>query len=280
MYNVQRVTSTFMYFTTQLRQIMRIGVYQSAGGGLDPQQRLQRLHTAVQKEVESTQQELDLVICPELFACGYNVGDQLRTLSQSQTGPITEQFSELAQSLNSAILFGYAENHDNSLYNSAMCISAQGEILANHRKRLNSPSSFEGDYFTESKQRTLFTLHDIKISIMICYEVEFPESVRHAACDGAQLIVVPTALVAQWEVVADCVVPSRAFENGVWLAYANHAGHENNFEYLGHSKIIAPDGVIEASAQKDEILICANIDVQRVISAQKRLPYLDNFQNA
>ena len=61
---------------------------------------------------------------------------------------------------------------------------------------------------------------------------------------------------------------------GVWLAYANHAGHENGFDYLGGSRIVAPDGRIEAVAGAEETLIVATIDTERVDAAQKRLPYL------
>jgi len=259
---------------------MHIGVYQSAGGALTIEQRLSSLTNIIETTIDSTNQPLDLVVCPELFACGYNAGDELVRHAQAQNGPITEQIAVITKKLNCHIIFGYSEREDNKLFNSAMCVSPTGTIIANHRKRLNSPSSFEGDYFTESKSRTLFSINGIKISLMICYEVEFPESVRKAAIDGAQLVVVPTALVKQWGVVADCVVPARAFENGVWLAYANHAGHENGLDYLGHSKIVAPDGKIEAAAGTDETLIYATIDTDRVSAAQARLPYLKNYLNA
>ena len=118
----------------------------------------------------------------------------------------------------------------------------------------------------------------IEIALLICYEVEFPEAVRNAAVDGAQLVLVPTALVDQWGVVAERVVPARAFENGLWLAYANHAGHEQGFDYLGGSRIVAPDGRIEASAGSGEGLISAVIDTARVEAAQTRLPYLRDFR--
>ena len=112
---------------------------------------------------------------------------------------------------------------------------------------------------------------------MICYEVEFPESARNAAINGAQLIVVPTALVSKWDVVASKIVPTRAFENGVWLAYANHAGEENGFEYLGGSKIVGPDGAIIADAGTQEKLISASININEMTKARSRLPYLRDF---
>ena len=46
------------------------------------------------------------------------------------------------------------------------------------------------------------------------------------ALTGAHCILVPTALGAEWDVVATRVIPARAFENGAYVAYANHAGRE------------------------------------------------------
>jgi len=69
-------------------------------------------------------------------------------------------------------------------------------------------------------------------------------------------------------------MPARAFENGVWLIYANHAGIENGTHYLGHSCIISPDGKDAARAGAGEQVITAKLDVESVVTAQKRIPYL------
>jgi predicted amidohydrolase len=65
--------------------------------------------------------------------------------------------------------------------------------------------------------------------------MEFPEIARACALQGADLIIVPTALAAEWEVVARAVVPARAFENGLFVAYANHAGEDQGYRYLGRA---------------------------------------------
>ena len=85
---------------------------------------------------------------------------------------------------------------------------------------------------------------------------------------------VATALVAQWDVVASRIVPARAFENGVWLGYANHGGEENGLTYLGGSRIVAPNGDEIAVAGQGQDFITAEIDTDRVHAAQTRLPYL------
>ena len=256
---------------------MQIGVYQSAGGGLSLDERLSRLENAIRAANHDGDDKLDLVVCPELFSSGYNVGDQLVASAQVPEGSTFDHVSKMATDLETAIVYGYPEQGDSCLYNSAAFVSAEGALLANHRKQLNSPGSFEEDYFTPGNKATFLTYKGFKIAILICYEVEFPESVRNAADDGAQLVVVPTALVSQWDIVASRVVPTRAFENGLWLAYSNHAGHENGLDYLGGSKIVAPNGNILADAGSNENLISTKVDISSVEAAQKRLPYLRDY---
>lgn len=252
---------------------MQLSIFQSAGGGLSFDQRLASLRNAIVQ----AKNKPDLLVCAELFASGYNVADDLISQAEAPCGPTFERIAAVASEFQIAIVYGYPEQGDNCLYNSAAFVSADGELLANHRKQLNSPNSFEEDYFTPGDHPTIVDYHGWKIGILICYEVEFPESVRSAALAGAHLVLVPTALVDQWDVVASRVVPARAFENGIWLAYANHAGHENGFDYLGGSKIVAPNGVIEADGGSDEGLISVEIDIDRVGAAQQRLPYLRDF---
>jgi predicted amidohydrolase len=104
--------------------------------------------------------------------------------------------------------------------------------------------------------------------------VEFPETVRALAKQGVEFLIVPTALNVSWPVVADKLIPTRAFENGIYVAYANHAGSENGLDYYGHSCIATPKGEFAAQAGLDQEIIAAGISVQCVKAAQKRLPYL------
>ncbi len=250
---------------------MLTAIFQCAGGGLEPAQRLQQLEQAI---ASARGDRPELVLCSELFASGYYVGDTLIERAQAVDGPFFQQVSQLAQRLDTAIVYGYPERGEAGIHNAAAFVGADGSLLANHRKCLNAPGGFEARYFIPGNQPTLVDYAGLHIALLICYEIEFPEAVRQAALAGAQLILAPTALGAEWDVVASRVVPTRAFENGVWVAYANHAGHENGIDYLGGSKIVAPDGNIEADAGPGEGLISCPVIASRVDAAQQRLPYL------
>jgi len=246
---------------------MRAGIFQSEGGGLTADERLAKLATALEGG------SLDLVACPELFMSGYNIGDAFTVHAEVPGGPFSLRVSEIAKASATAIVYGYPERDGDAIYNAAACIGPDGEIIANHRKLL-LPPGMETDYFAPGDELTLFDLNGFHCALLICYDAEYPEAVRAAVEAGAQVVIVPTALVDKWGSVALQMMPTRAFENGVWLLYANHAGSENGADYLGASCIVQPNGQDAARAGAGEELIAAELDLAQVTAAQDRLPYL------
>jgi predicted amidohydrolase len=117
-------------------------------------------------------------------------------------------------------------------------------------------------------------LHGVQVAVLICYDVEFPETVRAAAERGAHLVAVPTAQMTPFEFVAEQVVRARAWENQVYLAYINHDGRERTLEYVGRSSIVAPSGDVLAGAGHGDQLLLATIDTDVVGRARAQNPYL------
>ena len=245
---------------------LKAGVFQGNGAGISPAQRLAGLANAIAGH------QLDLVVCPELFMSGYNVGSDLDALAEPADGPFAQSIADLARQTGTAICYGYPERDGQAIYNSALVVSGAGETLANHRK-LAIPPGFEQNIFAPGDRLTGFQLGGIRCVLIICYDVEFPETVRAACMAGAEIVIVPTALAAEWDQVAHRVVPARAFENGCYALYANHAGSEGNISYAGASCIVGPDGRDVVRAGESPGLITATLEADRVAAARQRLPY-------
>lgn len=249
---------------------MRVAVFQSPSGGLAAEDRLARLGAVMARAATDG---AGLLVCPELYMSGYNVGDALPERAEAADGPFAQAVAGLARRHHIAVSYGFPENHRQNIYNAAICISGEGETLAVHRKRV-LPPGMEGQYFTAGTGETLFELGGLTVALIICYEAEFPEAVRNTVLAGAHLVVAPTALGEAWPHVAHKVIPTRAFENGAGLVYANHAGEEAGLNYLGASCIVGPDGHDLARAGAGEELIAADISLEVVKAARDRLPYL------
>lgn len=217
--------------------------------------------------------DADLALCPELFATGYNIGAEVLQRAEPAGGPVSQALRGLAQKHGLALHCSFAERDGEHIYNAAQCWGADGTRLL-HQRKLAIPPGPEREYYTAGAGCAMFELCGIKVATLICYDIEFTEAARFVALQGAELCLVPTALSADWGWVARTMVPSRAYENGMFLAYANHAGADNGLSFLGESFIAAPEGHELARAGGAPETLIATLDKTRVSAARARLPYL------
>jgi predicted amidohydrolase len=253
------------------RPPLRVAIFQYQARDEQPSDRIARLSAELERPGIGA---LDLVLCPELFLSGYNVGSaRVQACAEPADGPAARAIAELARRHRTAIAYGYPERAGAARYNAVQCIGADGTSLANHRK-LQLPSDFERENFALGGRLTFFELAGWRAALLVCYDVEFPEAVRACALGGAELVIAPTALRSKWHFVARKMIPTRAFENGLFLLYANYAGSEGDWHYLGESCAIAPDGSEVARAGSGEELLRADLDFGLIAPARATLPYL------
>jgi predicted amidohydrolase len=102
---------------------MNIALYQGAGKptGID-----ENLAIIRRKALSAAGQGADLIIFPELFLTGYNIGQQVRELAEPTDGPACQKVARIAREANIAILYGYPERLDKDVYNSALLINRNG----------------------------------------------------------------------------------------------------------------------------------------------------------
>ncbi len=216
-----------------------------------------------------------LLVAPELCLTGYALDrDTTDRLAEPADGPSARALGAIARGRGLALLYGYAELDGGRVYNAAQLIDRHGRRLANHRKSHLFGDTDRSRFDAGASAATLAELDGVRVGILICYEVEFPETVRLLALAGAELVAVPTALMRPYEFVARTLVPARAFENQLYVAYANHCGTEGAFAYVGASCIVAPDGTELARAGPDEALLLAALDHARLDASRRTNPYL------
>jgi predicted amidohydrolase len=156
----------------------------------------------------------------------------------------------------------------------ATLVGSRGEELLSYSKvHLFGPE--ERKAFSPSEEAPAVVLLDgIRTSLAICYDVEFPETVRAAAARGAELLLVPTALAHGFEDVPQILLRARALESQLTVAYANHCGAEDGCEFLGGSVIAAPDGSLLAAAGTGPELLFAEVSSGAAGRARSAVPYL------
>lgn len=215
-----------------------------------------------------------LLAAPEMFLTGYAIGDDIARLAEPADGDSADAIAEIATRHGLAIAYGYPERDGDTVHNSAQLISADGTRLANYRKT-HLFGCFERDHFTPGERQIVQAeLNGLTVGLLICYDVEFPENVRAHALAGTDLLVVPTAQMHPFQFVAESMIPVRAFENQMYVAYVNRVGREGEFEFVGLSVLAGPDGVARTRAGRTEQLVTADADPVFLAASREDNPYL------
>ena len=217
-----------------------------------------------------------LLICPEMFLTGYNIGpDATRRLAEPVDGPSAQAAAAIAREHGLALLYGYPElAPDGSVYNAALLLDRDGRQLANHRKSHLFGDLDRSAFCAGSGAPTLAEIDGLRLGILICYDVEFPENVRLLALAGADFVAVPTALMEPYAFIPRALVPARAYENQVFMAYVNRCGREGELSYYGLSCIVGPDGIDLARAGEGEALLTADLEPERLAASRRINTYL------
>jgi predicted amidohydrolase len=251
---------------------MRIALLQSGGTPGDVDANLGAVERAAG---DAARAGARLLICPETFLTGYHIGaEALARLAQPADGPAVSALSRIAAGAGIAIVCGYPERAGDAVYNAAVLVERDGSTLATYRKA-HLFGAIDRDAFRAGGEPALATLDGVRVGLLVCYDIEFPEAARALAVAGAELIAVPTSLMVGAEHVAELLVPARAAENQVFVAYANRVGREGELVYVGRSCVAGPDGA-RTVAGPGETLLLADLDLGAIARSRSAQSYLDD----
>lgn len=214
-----------------------------------------------------------IVVLPECANTQYQINskEEVKQFSETLHGSTVSYWSELAALNGKYIAGGIIEQDGNDFYNTAVLVGPQGYI--GHYRKMHL-FDWERNFLTEGNLGfPTFTLEelDIKVGILICYDLRFPEAVRSLMLDGCDLILVPTTWTSigktmLWDEKGYChanyLAIAHSHSNRIAFACANRVGQEGDVKYLGASIILDSTAqVIAGPASKNESdLIIGEID--------------------
>ncbi len=237
---------------------------------------------------EAATQGAELVLLPEMFSTGFAL-DEIERLAEPIPGTTTDRLGAAAADNGLLVVAGMAELDPKTrkTYNAAVVLGTDGELIARYRKVYLYVG--EREVLSHGQDACLVDLAFGRAGVLICYDYIFPHYVHGLVERGAELLLHPTAWVTtddceRWNYSplayrAQCM--TRALENSVFLASANHCGSCDPAGYLkgvGQSAIIAPWGEILAEVASGEGVAVAEVDFS--LSPQWRemaAPYLADW---
>lgn len=212
-----------------------------------------------------------LLVAPEMVLTGYAIEhDALQALAEAADGPSARAVAGLARAAGIAIAWGFPERAaDGRTYNAVQFVDAAGTPRGVYRKTHLFGELDRVRFSAGEGDSTVFAWAGWQVGMLVCYDVEFPEAVRSLALRGAGLVLVPTANMVGFDAVARVLVPARACENQLVVAYANCCGREAGLVYNGLSTVALPDGTVAAAADAAPTLLVVDIGEGPVPAADR-----------
>jgi predicted amidohydrolase len=222
----------------------------------------------------------DLIVLPELWNIGFMSFDRYVPEAEERSGPTLAALRGVARELSAHIHTGsFVEKERDQHFNSSYLLSPQGEILANYRKiHLFGYNSKEAQILDHGNEVVVANTSLGKLGLATCYDLRFPELFRRMVEKGAELFLIcsawPYPRLEHW-IMLNRV---RALENQCFLVSANSVGMNGSSQFVGHSMMVNPWGIILASGGDEEVVLRAEFDLDEVKSARERFPALADRQ--
>ena len=220
-----------------------------------------------------------LVLLPEAFMRDFGgPGSDISAFAERLDGPFVQRLADVAAEHHTTVVAGMFEVSDDPArpYNTLVVVGVDG-LRASYRK-IHLYDSFgykESDRLSAGPvEPVLVDVEGVRVGLMTCYDLRFPELARELVRRGAELLVVPSAWVAgpakvdHWRTLAT----ARAIENTAYVAAVGQPGPR----YTGHSLVVGPAGQLLAEVGDGDHVLTASVSTEALEQARADNPSLLN----
>jgi NAD+ synthase (glutamine-hydrolysing) len=220
----------------------------------------------LQVMAQAKQQQVDVLLFPELALCGYSPEDLL--LRPSFLADCEQTLQRIREQVQGICLVLPAPHAVGSVVFNAAHIIHDGMIQTRYHKReLPNYAVFdERRYFASDSEVCTFVVNGITLGIVICEDIWFAEPMAQSVAAGAQVLLVPNASPFEHDKSRqrDVLLRQRVQENHTAIAYLNVVGGQDEVVFDGASTLIDADGCLHTHAECfSEQLLIADFDVAR-----------------
>lgn len=223
----------------------------------------------------------DIYVLPELSSSGYNenVFDQLEDLAENWDGPSFNAFSRLARNQSCYICYSFPRKRKTKEFTiAATVVGPDGNIEAKYDKWhvCSTGECCEKRFFQNGKRPLeIFDVRGVRIGICICYDIRFPELIRHLTVEKEiSLLLHPGGWPRDpgfftWHTF----VTTRAVENTIYIMSTNWAGL-NNGGTVFCPPFVDGDKACLSKLESEPGVLIGTVDMHHLDSVRKKYPYL------
>ena len=247
----------------------------------DPAVNLTRVRVAL---AEAAAAGASLAVFPEATQARF--GTDLRAVAEPLDGPFGTGLAAAARSAGVALVAGVFEPApDGRVYNTAVGYDATGQRVAAYRKihLFDSLGETESAVVAPGATPVLADLAGLRVGLLTCYDIRFPELARSLVAQGADLLVVPAAWAAglfkeeHWVTL----VRARAIENTVWVAAVGQVPDPDSPRTrapagVGRSMLVDPMGTVRVDLGPFPGVAAGELDTALTAAVRGTLPCLEH----
>lgn len=219
-----------------------------------------------------------LIVFPETTLSGFPTRDTVADIAQTIDGPALSAVRQAARAHRVAVVVGLAERdelHGEAVfYNTSVLIDEQGEIVLRYRKTHLWASDV--GVFTPGDHFPTCVWNGITVGVLICYDIEFPETARALASQGIDLLIVTNGNMAPYGPVHRRAITARAMENQMFALLVNRCGSgDDDLTFVGESALLDSNGDVVAEIDNDRpAILKTQIDWSQLTSSRQHYRYL------
>lgn len=209
------------------------------------------------------------VLLPEMWQCGFDY--QNLEKHADATHEVLQEVIRVSKERRLTVVGTYPLKVNEGIHNSAIVVD-KGNIAGVRHKIKLFPLYEEQKYFLPGNENPLFEVSGVKLGILICFELRFPElswSLREA-----KLLLVPAMWGSKRKEHLKVLSRTRAIENQCFLMLSNAWGEVGGEEYGGSSAIYNPWGEVLAFSERGDSLLQVEVDLEDAQRVRNLIPLL------
>ncbi|MEH6366128.1 MAG: carbon-nitrogen hydrolase family protein [Pseudomonas marincola] len=217
--------------------------------------------------------DTQLIVFPETYLMGFPSASSVGTVSEPLDGPAMSAVQQAVRERGVAVVIGLAEADAGRFYNTVVLITPEGVAL---RYRKTHMWATDVGVFSPGDRFATCEWQGVRIGLLICYDIEFPESARALGQLGAELLIACDGNMDPYGPVHRTAIMARAQENQAFAVMVNRVGSgAGGLVFAGGSSCVSPFGTMLCEAGRDECRLTVDIDMSQRLEALRDYRYLD-----
>lgn len=213
----------------------------------------------------------DLIVFPETCLMGFPSADEVKVIAEPDDGPTLKAVLAAISARNISVAVGFAEADNGHFYNTTILLSPHGIVLKYRKTHLWAS---DVGVFEPGQQLVTGVWNGIRVGILICFDIEFPENARALAAQGAELLLVTNGNMDPFGPVHRALTVARALENQVFAVMVNRCGSGGDLVFAGESVVVSPSGQVIAALGREAGTLVAEIDLTEIRKSRADYVYL------